>query len=108
MTSRRSEIVPVKLPSGLTVQVDATVIGSEEDVALKVPGIEGLCEAIEGLSASIIASLKKVQPRKATVEFGMEVALESGQLTALLVKGSGAASVRVTLEWESYPGVGEQ
>jgi hypothetical protein len=95
----RSEIVPVTLASGQTIQVEATVRTTEEDVAFAVPPIEGLSEAIEGLSASILESLKRIQPKKATVEFGIDIGLESGKLTALLVKGTGTASITVTLEW---------
>lgn len=35
------------------------------------------------------------------MEFGLEVALESGQLTAVLVKGSAKANLKITLEWAS-------
>ena len=95
----RSEIIPVTLPSGGTIQVEATVRGQEEDVAFGVPAIEGLSESIEGLSTSILDALKRVQPRKATVEFGLEVGVEAGKLTALLVKGTGTATINVKLEW---------
>lgn len=96
----RSEIIPVKLPSGQTIQVEANVRSREEDVAFGgIPAIEGLSESIEGLSGSILEALKRVRPRKATVEFGLEVGLESGKLTALLVKGTGTATINVTLEW---------
>lgn len=95
----RTEIVPVTLPSGHSLQVQATVRSQEEDVAFGVPTIDGLAESIEGLSTSLLDALKRVQPKKATVEFGLEVALESGKLTALLVKGSGTATINVKLEW---------
>ena len=97
---RRTELVPVSLPSGGIVQVQATVAGGEEDIAsFPIPSIDGLTDAIEGVSASILEGLKRIKPQKATVEFGIEVALESGKLTALLVKGSGNASIKVILEW---------
>lgn len=48
----------------------------------------------------IAEPLQKVKPKKASVKFGMEMALESGQLTALVVKGSGKANLEITLEWE--------
>jgi hypothetical protein len=41
-----------------------------------------------------------VKPKKATVKFGMELAIESGQLTAVIVKGSGKGNLEITLEWE--------
>ena len=98
----RSEILPVTLPSGKTVQLQAMVLGGEEDIAARgIQSIEGLTDAIEGLSSSILDSLVRIRPRKATVQFGIAVALESGNLTALLVKGTGNASVTVTLEWGS-------
>ena len=95
----RTEIVPVQLSSGHTVQIEATVQSREEDVAFGVPTIEGLSESIEGLSQSILEGLKRIQPKKATVEFGLAVGLEAGKLTALLVKGTGTATINVTLEW---------
>ena len=75
-------------PEGLSVQ--ATVIGSkEEDVAdIKLPkDISGLTGNVEEVSTSVLAALRKVQPKKGSLEFGVEIAVESGQLTALLVRG---------------------
>jgi len=51
------------------------------------------------------AALARVKPDKAIVEFGVDVAVEGGGLTALLVKGKGTATLTVTLEWVA--GVGE-
>jgi hypothetical protein len=41
-----------------------------------------------------------VRPDRGTVEFGIDVGVESGALTALVVKGTGTATLKVTLEWE--------
>ena len=41
-----------------------------------------------------------VKPNSASVEFGVEVGVESGQLTSYIVDASGKASFKVTLEWE--------
>ena len=49
---------------------------------------------------AVQAALVKVKPAKASVELGLEVGLEAGQLTALLVKGSGKANLKITLTWE--------
>ena len=40
-------------------------------------------------------------PTRASVEFGVEVAVDAGKLTALLVNGNTTGSLKVTLEWES-------
>lgn len=47
----------------------------------------------------MLSALEKVKPRSASVEFGLEVSFEEGKLTALLVQGSGTASVNITLQW---------
>jgi Trypsin-co-occurring domain 1 len=57
-----------------------------------------------GLRASrckirIVGALEAAKPEKATVEFGIDVGVESGQLTSMLVKGTGTATIKVTLEW---------
>ena len=98
-TEPRTEVVPVRLADGTVVRVQATALGGEEDVAFGVKSFEDVRKAVEGIAGEFGEVFKAVGPRKASVEFGVEVALESGKLTALLVKGSGTASMKVTLEW---------
>jgi Trypsin-co-occurring domain 1 len=64
-----------------------------------MPSFKEVTDAVEGIAESFVTTLRKVKPRKASVEFGLEVALEAGHLTALLVKGSGASNLKITLEW---------
>ncbi len=54
---------------------------------------------IEAVTESIAATISKVQPKKATVEFGVEVRVKSGKLTALIVEGEGKGNLKITLEW---------
>jgi hypothetical protein len=103
--------VPLNLPNGSKVLVEVTPIGNarEADVAAiqEVVGEyawEELSCAIEGIAEWIVGTLQKVQPTKASVEFGIEVGAEPGKLTALLVKGSGKANLKITLEWETPKG----
>ena len=98
MESRR-DIVPVQLPNGQIMQVEVAALGGEEEVGLSGFSFDGVTGAIEEIARTITGALEKVKPRKATVEFGVDVALESGKLTALLVKGTGTASLKITLEW---------
>jgi hypothetical protein len=44
-------------------------------------------------------SYSTVQPSKATVEFGIELGIEPGKLTALLVQGTSKANLKINLEW---------
>jgi hypothetical protein len=98
MTSRQ-QIVPVQLPDQVKIQVEATVLGGEEDVSFRVQSFQGVIDAIESIASAMNAALQKIKPDKASVEFGLEMAIESGELTALLVKGSGTANLKISLEW---------
>lgn len=95
----RSQSVPVQLPNGAVVRVEVAQTG-REDVGFDVKQFEPVAEAIEGVVQMIAVPLQKVRPKRATVKFGMDLALESGQLTAVIVKGSGKANLEITLEWE--------
>lgn len=95
----RSETVPVQLPNGAIVKVEVAQTG-REDVGFDVKQFKPIADAIEGVVQMIAAPIQKVRPKKATVKFGMELAIESGQLTAIIVKGSGKANLEITLEWE--------
>ena len=98
MTTRQA-LVPVKLANGAEIRVAATVLGGEEDVAFKLLSFEEITNTIEGIAGSLNAALQKIKPKKASIEFGLEVAVESGKLTTLLVNGSGTATLNITLEW---------
>lgn len=96
----RTGVIETRLSDGTIIHVQATLLGGEEKVVRRgVPSFEGVTKAIEGIAESVMKTLRKVQPHKASVEFSLEVALESGQLTAFLVKGSSTANLKVTLEW---------
>src|SRR5438067_2510925 len=95
----RTNIIEAKLAEGTIVYVQATLLGGEERVASRTLSFEGVTSAIEEIAKSVVETLRKVQPRKASVEFGLEVALQAGQLTALLVQGSTTANLKITLEW---------
>ncbi len=94
-----NEIVKAKLPNGAYIHIETTLLDGEEDVSFTLPAFKEVTEVIEGIAESVVTSLEKVKPQKASVEFGLEVALESGKLSALLVKGSGTANLKITLEW---------
>ncbi len=95
----KTEIIKTKLANGTTVYIQVTALGGEEEVAFALPSFKEVTDAIEGIAVGVASSLQKVKPQKASVEFGLEVALEAGQLTALLVKGSGTSNLKITLEW---------
>jgi len=97
--NQATRVVPVTLPNGRTVRVEATVLDPEQKVSFTARPFQDVLDAIEGIASSVASALEKVKPARASVELGVEVGLESGGLTALIVKGSGNANMKVTLEW---------
>ncbi|MFI1653520.1 CU044_2847 family protein [Streptomyces sp. NPDC020472] len=64
-----------------------------------LPDLSGVTQALSSFAGQIGEALHQAAPDRATVEFGCQLGLEAGRLTALLVQGSANASLRVTLEW---------
>ena len=95
----RNEIIKAELVNGAIVHIQVTALGGEEEVAFTLPSFKEVTDAIEGIAESVVTTLQKMKPKKASVEFGLEIALEARQLTALLVKGSGTSNLKITLEW---------
>jgi hypothetical protein len=91
--------IPVTLPNAPTVYVEATPTSREEDVAFDPAPFEEFAEALTAIASSVAKSLERVRPKKAVIEFGCEVGIASGKLTAILVKGTAKANFKVSLEW---------
>lgn len=97
-------IVEVVLPNGVTALVQAVDTGGGAVKAGR-PGksdLSAVTGTLEGVSAAIKSALVKAAPERVSVEFGLELAIKSGALTAMLVDGEGSASLRVTLEWQQH------
>jgi hypothetical protein len=96
----KTQVVKVALNKDTVIAVEATVLAREEDVAAGIMSFDAVSDALREISKIVVSSLDSIKPKKAKVEFGLEVAVDSGKLTAMLVKGSGKASLTVTLEWD--------
>lgn len=101
-----SAVLPVRLANGVILQAEVVGadLGHEGDVAAGLnsfapKSLDDVISAIEGIAASVGDAFKRVQPDEAVVEFGIELVAEAGNLTALLVKGGGKASLAITLKW---------
>jgi hypothetical protein len=64
-----------------------------------LPSFHQVTDTIKNMAKSFVAMWNEVQPGKASIEFGIEVGFEPGNLAALLVKGSGKGHLTVTVEW---------
>lgn len=101
--SDRTQNIPVKLKNGRIIRVEVTQTG-REDVAL---GAASVTDALEGIVQAIAETINQANPTKATVKFGLEIAVESGNLIAILGKGSTKANLEIALEWTREAGSGK-
>jgi hypothetical protein len=96
----KTENIKAKLDNGTIIHIQATPLGGAEKVAsYGLPSFKQVTDSIEGIADAMVTSLQKVKPRSASVEFGLEIGIESGQLTALIIKGTGTANLKITLSW---------
>jgi NTP-dependent ternary system trypsin peptidase co-occuring protein len=95
------QMVEVKLDDGTIFYVQAQTLLSESNVSLKPASFEKVTQAIEGVAQRLNTIWKKVEPSKASVEFGIEFTLKAGDIVAVFVDSSTTASMKVTLEWAS-------
>lgn len=98
----RTDVLPIQLEDGDGFLAQVTMLGGEEDVAAFTGGfsLDNVTKSIEKISTALAKTVKKVKPDKASIEFGIEIATQEGQLTALLVQGSATANLTIRLEWE--------
>jgi len=96
-----TRIVPVTLPDGRSLHIEASDLSeSSPELEKAVSGyssllFDGALTSIESLAKEMAGLLQRVGPTKASIEFSVELGVEAGQLTALLVKGSGKAKPEV-------------
>lgn len=109
MVSSQTISVPVEV-EGVTVMVEATCLKAqiedinstneiESEVSGKILSFEEVSETITAVSTGLAKSWAVVKPTKATVEFGVELQYQPGQLLAAIVQGSSKVNLKITLEW---------
>jgi hypothetical protein len=95
------ELVKADLGGGRVIFLEVQTAGDPEtEVGIRdVLSFEGVVDTIEALTDSLMNALRKAKPDKATLEFGVDIGVEAGALTSVIVKGTGTATVKITLEW---------
>ncbi|NWF61111.1 MAG: hypothetical protein HXY43_18085 [Fischerella sp.] len=94
----QSKIISVELSDGTNIRVEAALIGDRK-INFQTRPFREVTAAIEILSKEIAETVQKIKPDKASVKFGIDIGIESGKLTPLLVKDASTANLEITLEW---------
>jgi hypothetical protein len=93
--------IPVRIDDHVIIRVETPAgVGGEEEIAHRIPSFDGFTAALSKIATSVRSGIAHVAPTRAVIEFGVDVSMEAGQLTAMIVKGTGAAHLTVTLEWD--------
>jgi hypothetical protein len=79
----------------LAEQKGAELVADKDIVAQ----LSSVTKPIEKVGGEVLEAVKRAKPTKAIVELGFGLAIEQGQLVALLGKGKAEATIKATFEW---------
>jgi hypothetical protein len=97
------ELVEIALPNGQMMLASVTRAdpGGPQDVGLGHPrSFDAVTETLQGVGTAIMGALDEMKPSRASVEFGLELAIKGGKLVSVFVDPGAKASLKVVLEWE--------
>jgi hypothetical protein len=91
----------VALTDSTVVTFEARSLDPERQTGAGLPSFADVASTITSLAQALSGAITAAKPQKASVEFGVEVAVEAGKLTALVVKADAKANLKITLTWGS-------
>ena len=106
--ANQREVRPVSLGDGSgSVLFEVEEIGSDSDAPIEADvsvvrqdfSMDDICHTVRTVAHSVWEGLSEIKATKTVLEFGIEIGADSGHLTAFIVKGSGKASLKITVEW---------
>jgi len=104
VTAWTSEQLPVHIRASI-IDHDGHLAGAatgsseEQELAGGPKSVSGALQGISALAADLKNQVGGLKPARTSIEIGLEFALESGHLVAILGKATGKSSVKLTLEW---------
>ena len=103
MQTEITKPITVKLDDTTTIQFETTVPRGEQDISdtKMVMEYEKFSMSVEKIASKTLEPLKKLEAKKVTLKMGLALGIESGGITAMIVKGTGKANMEVTIEWEN-------
>lgn len=97
LDSDATEIIDVTTPTG-PIKIEVRTTGREK-VALQALTFTQFKDTLTAIASELSSVFDRFNPTRTVIEFGVEAALESGGVVAVLVKGSAKANLKITLEW---------
>lgn len=104
MEQIRRQIVEIELPDGYVMSAEVGVPSGGDVTARQIRlRLDEAGESIQRFASWLVDNVHNRLPRKpgrVGLEFGIKIAVKSGQLTSVLAEASGEATVLVRLEWD--------
>ncbi|MER8044547.1 CU044_2847 family protein [Streptomyces sp. NPDC094032] len=106
-----TEMTKVELAGGV-MYVEAVPLDPEREAEVpdgpdalraRLPDLSGVTAALSSFAGQLGDALHRAAPDRAVVEFGCQLGVQAGKLTALVVQGTATANLKVTLEWDKGP-----
>jgi hypothetical protein len=96
--------VELTLDDGRTIAVQALDV-EPTDVVLEglTARFSDIAQTIRDISRTTRDAVAAARPTEATLEFGVDVAVKAGAVTALFANGGSKATLKVTLKWVFDP-----
>lgn len=94
-----TEIVPVKLDNNSKIFIQILRKSGDEDVAFSELAFSNIMKSVPDIAGALYKAVDAISPQKVSIEFGLSMGIESGQLTTILVQGTGSANVVIKMEW---------
>lgn len=93
----------LQIDDATTIRVQAINRASYGDVSGGIPTavMDHITQGIVHLSKPISAALKETGAKRATVEYGIQLAVEGGSVIATFLSIGGQANLNITLEFEA-------
>ena len=94
------ETIEAELADGSIIHIQAISLGGPEPIGELGPiSFTEVTDTVKHLAGAMLTILKEIKPRRGSLEFGVQVGVQSGKLTALIVQGTATANLKITLEW---------
>jgi Trypsin-co-occurring domain 1 len=84
-------------------RVDPAPHVDERQIVARERRFEDALAGIAGFAKQVVGTMQTTRASKVTVEFGCEIAVESGSFVAVIGKASAKSTMTVSLEWTGPP-----
>ncbi len=93
----------VRLSDGTICLVEVNRASARKEVANRdeIFEFELVKKQIRKITEDWAETFKQLKPTKTVLEFGINLSIESGALTSVIVKGAGETNLKIILEWDN-------